>query len=103
LQRLDQILTDDNKQRNEVEKSLKELRAPFGFLEYLDYGHFEDKDVNKAKEAASGQFSAQFNHFEKKMAVNLDEMADSMGIRQPPWYRWLVILTLLYVFFTLCT
>ena len=101
LHRLDQILRDDNKQRNEVEKSLQELRAPFGFLEFLDYGHFEDDDVNRAKDAASGHFSAQFNHYEKKLAVNLDEMADGMGFRQPPWYRWLVVLTLIYVFLTL--
>lgn len=101
LQRLDQILIEDGKKRNEVELTLKELRAPFEFLEYLDYGHFEIDDVNKAKQAASGELGAQLSHFEKKMAVNLDEIADSMGIRQPPWYRWLVILTLLYVFFTL--
>ncbi|CAI2365549.1 unnamed protein product [Moneuplotes crassus] len=103
LHRLDQIVVDDNKQRNEVEKSLKELRAPFGFLEYLDYGHFEDNDVHRAKDAASGRLGPQLSHFEKKMAVRLDEMADNIGFRQPPWYRWLVILTLLYVFLTLCT
>ncbi len=101
LHRLDQIVVEDNKQRNEIEKSLKELRAPFGFLEYLDYGHFEDDDVNRAKDAASGMFGAQFGHFEKRMAVNLDEIADNMGIRQPPWYRWLAILTIIYVFLTL--
>eukprot|EP00343_Euplotes_focardii_P005541 CAMPEP_0205810326 /NCGR_PEP_ID=MMETSP0205-20121125/14507_1 /ASSEMBLY_ACC=CAM_ASM_000278 /TAXON_ID=36767 /ORGANISM="Euplotes focardii, Strain TN1" /LENGTH=321 /DNA_ID=CAMNT_0053088347 /DNA_START=102 /DNA_END=1064 /DNA_ORIENTATION=+ len=88
LHRLDQISKDDNTQRNEIEKSLKELRAPFGFLEYLDYGHFEDDDITRAKDAASGQLSAQLNHIEKKFAVNLDEIADNMGFRQPPWYRW---------------
>ena len=103
LGRLGQILTEDQRKRTDIEKSLKELRAPFGFLEYLDYGHFEVQDVDKAKEAASGALGAQFTHMEKKFAVSLDEMADGMGIRQPPWYRWLVWLTLLYVFLTLCT
>lgn len=103
LSRLNQILSDDNTKRNEVEKSLQELRAPFGFLEYLDYGHFESDDITQAKEAASGNIGAKFTHFEKKMAVGIDEMADGMGIRQPPWYRWLVYLTLLYVFLTMLT
>ena len=103
LGRLNQILEDDNVKRGDIENSLKELRAPFDFLEYLDYGHFEIDDVSKAKEAASGQLSAQITLFEKKVAVGMDEMADGMGIRQPPWYRWLVWLTILYVFLTLLT
>lgn len=103
LERLEQILAEDNRKRADVEKSLRELRAPFGFLEYLDYGHFEIDDVNRAKEAASGEIGAQFGLYEKKLAVTIDEMADNMGYRQPPWYRWLVWLTLIYVFLTLCT
>jgi hypothetical protein len=103
LQRLDQILLEDKRKRTDVEKSLRELRAPFNFLEYLDYGHFEIDDINQAKEAASNGLGAQFNYFEKQLALNMDEMADGMGMRQPPWYRWLVWLTIIYVFFTLCT
>lgn len=40
---------------------------------------------------------------EKRVAVGMDEMADSVGIRQPPWYRWFSLLTYLYMFVTLCT
>ena len=101
LQRLDQILKDDNIKRKDIEKSLKELRAPFGFLEYLDYGYFEIEDVDRAKQAASGNVSARVPLFEKKVAVMMDELADSAGIRHPPWYRWLVWLTLIYAFLTL--
>lgn len=103
LGRLDQILTEDSHKRQGVEKSLNELRAPFSFLEYLDYGHFELDEVDRAKEAAAGAIGIQFGLFEKRMAVNIDEMADGMGFRQPPWYRWLAWLTYIYVFFTLCT
>jgi hypothetical protein len=101
LARLDQILDQDQKERVQIEEYLRDLRAPFGFLEYLDYGHFEIDEVDQAKKAANGNLGAQINLMEKRMAVTIDELADGMGIRQPPWYRWLVWLTLVYVFLTL--
>ena len=103
LSRIDTILGEDQKSRNQIEHNLKELRAPFGFLEYLDYGHFDIDEVDKAKKAADGDLGTQFNLMEKRVALGIDEMADGMGFRQPPWYRWLVWLTLIYVFLTLCT
>lgn len=101
LARLDQILDQDQKERLQIEEYLRDLRAPFGFLEYLDYGHFEIDEVDRAKEAAQGNLGAQINLMERRVAVGIDEMTYGMGMRQPPWYRWLVWLTLVYVFLTL--
>ncbi len=51
-------------------------------------GHYNIDDVETAKEAAHGDMKARWLLFEKRMSKALDEIADNMGIRPAPWYKW---------------
>ena len=78
----------DETDRSNIEKHLAKVRAPFAYLDYMDYGHFNIEDVKTAQEAADGGIIAKWLLFEKRMGKTLDEIADNMGFRPAPWYKW---------------
>lgn len=73
------MLITDEQDRSNIEKHLSKVRAPFEYLDYMDYGHYNVDDVKTAKEAASGGWKARWIFFEKRLSKALDEIADNMG------------------------
>ena len=53
------------------------MRAPFLYLDYMDYGHYDTEDVSRAKMAASGSWKAKWHYFEKRLAKEFDELSDN--------------------------
>lgn len=103
LYRLDQIEKENKTKRKEMERSLREQGTPFEYYEYLDEGSNQGDNADRAKHVATGDFQAKAFYFEKRVSRMLDEVAEGLGFRNPPWYNWFYWLTLLYVFLTLCT
>lgn len=48
IKKLDQLLLADETDRKNIEKHLAKVRAPFEYLDYMDYGHFNIEDVETA-------------------------------------------------------
>jgi hypothetical protein len=69
----------------------------------MDMGHFNMDDVDTAKQAASGGLVAKWLICEKRISKALDEIADNMGFRPAPWYKWYTIgLVLWFLLIILC-
>jgi hypothetical protein len=94
-------LLADEQDRKNIEKHLSKVRAPFLYLDYMDYGHYNIDDVKTAKEAAGGGIKAKWLMFEKRMSKGLDEIADNMGIRPAPWYKWHMFFMTIWFFLTM--
>ena len=101
VKKLDQLLLADEQDRSNIEKHLSKVRAPFQYLDYMDQGHFNLDDVETAKKAADGGLKERWLLFEKRLSKSLDEIADNMGIRPAPWYKWFMVLFTVWFFLTL--
>lgn len=67
----------------------------------MDLGHYNIDDVNTAKEASKGGCKARWILFEKRVSKAIDEIADNMGFRPAPWFKWFVIMTFIWFVLTL--